>query len=95
MRIGEPTHQSVSEIAPSLEAIRGERKATTKGDQVETTIRGFLASGEIGPGEKISLRKLAAALGVSVMPVRHAVARLQADGVPRGPARAGPSACLR
>lgn len=56
-------------------------KITTKGDQVEAAIRGFLASGEIGPGEKISLRKLATALGVSVMPVRNAVARLQSDGV--------------
>jgi DNA-binding GntR family transcriptional regulator len=56
-------------------------RAGTKGDQVEAAIRGYLASGEIGPGEKISLRKLAGALGVSVMPVRNAVARLQSDGV--------------
>src|SRR4249920_1315975 len=56
-------------------------RTATKGDQVERAIRCFLASGEIGPGEKISLRKLAAALGVSVMPVRQAVARLQSDGV--------------
>ena len=56
-------------------------RAVTKGNQVEAAIRGFLASGEIAPGEKISLRKLAAALGVSVMPVRHAVAQLQSSGV--------------
>src|SRR5215218_1610959 len=60
---------------------RSATRASTKGDQVETAMRGFLARGEIGPGEKISLRKLAAALGVSVMPVRHAVARLQSDGI--------------
>jgi DNA-binding GntR family transcriptional regulator len=55
-------------------------KNGTKGDQVEAAIRSFLASGAVGPGEKISLRYLAGALGVSVMPVRNAVARLQADG---------------
>lgn len=56
-------------------------KTSTKGDQIETAIRGFLAGGELSPGERISLRKLATALGVSVMPVRNAVARLQSDGV--------------
>ena len=56
-------------------------RTPTKGDHVEAAIRNFLAGGELSPGEKISLRKLAAALGVSVMPVRNAVARLQSDGV--------------
>jgi len=65
-------HQVASQIASA--------RVGTKGDQVEVAIRGFLASGEVGPGEKISLRNLASALGVSVMPVRNAVARLQADG---------------
>jgi DNA-binding GntR family transcriptional regulator len=55
-------------------------KRGTKADQVEAAIRGYLASGEVAPGEKIPLRGLANALGVSVMPVRNAVARLQADG---------------
>jgi DNA-binding GntR family transcriptional regulator len=55
-------------------------RISTKGDQVEAAIRGFLAGGELSPGERISLRKLAGVLGVSVMPVRNAVARLQSDG---------------
>jgi len=56
-------------------------KAGTKGDHVVSALRSYIAGGEFGPGEKISLRKLAAALDVSVMPVRNAVARLQSDGV--------------
>ena len=39
----------------------------------------LLASGALGPGDKISLRAAAEALGVSVMPVREAVSRLVAD----------------
>ncbi len=80
MRIVRPGIDGMSEIAPAVKDPATSRTAT-KGQQVERAIRSYLASGEIGPGEKISLRKLAAALGVSVMPVRSAVARLQADGV--------------
>src|SRR4051794_27555772 len=39
----------------------------------------LLASGALGPGDKISLRAAAEAFGVSVMPVREAVSRLVAD----------------
>lgn len=56
-------------------------KGSTLGDRVNAAIRGFLIDGEIAPGEKLPLRKLADSLGVSVMPVRSAVARLQSDGV--------------
>lgn len=56
-------------------------KTGTKGDHVVSALRSYIAGGEFGPGEKISLRKLAAALDVSVMPVRNAVAKLQSDGV--------------
>lgn len=71
---------AASGSAPTEARAPGAR-ASTKSDQVETAIRGFLASGELSPGEKISLRKLAATLGVSMMPVRNAVSRLQSDGV--------------
>lgn len=39
----------------------------------------LLVSGRLAPGERLSLRDVAAALGVSVMPVREAVSRLVAD----------------
>lgn len=57
------------------------RNGGTKGDQIVSALKAYIAGGAVEPGEKISLRKLAAALDVSVMPVRNAVARLQADGV--------------
>lgn len=40
----------------------------------------LLASGRLAPGDRLSLRQMAGALGVSVMPVREAVSRLVADG---------------
>ncbi len=40
----------------------------------------LLASGRLAPGDRLSLRHTAAALGVSVMPIREAVSRLVADG---------------
>src|SRR4051794_25432778 len=39
----------------------------------------LLASGQLRPGDKLSLRTAAVALGMSVMPVREAVSRLIAD----------------
>ncbi len=42
-------------------------------------LRELLMSGRVGPGERLSLRNLAEALGVSMMPVREAVTRLVAD----------------
>lgn len=52
----------------------------TLGGQVYAELCDRLIGGELPPGEKISLRSLAEALGTSVMPVREAVSRLVADG---------------
>jgi DNA-binding GntR family transcriptional regulator len=51
----------------------------TLGDAAYLHLRELLMSGRVGPGERLSLRSLAAALGVSMMPVREAVTRLVAD----------------
>ena len=48
-------------------------------DQIYLAIRDALISGRIAPGEGVSLRTLAAELGVSPMPVRDAVRRLVAE----------------
>ncbi|MEO5701125.1 MAG: GntR family transcriptional regulator [Casimicrobiaceae bacterium] len=42
-------------------------------------LRELLVTGVLSPGEKLSLRTIAARLGVSVQPVREAVSRLVAD----------------
>lgn len=52
----------------------------TLGDAAYLHLRELLMSGRVGPGERLSLRNLAEALGVSMMPVREAVTRLVADG---------------
>jgi DNA-binding GntR family transcriptional regulator len=46
---------------------------------VYAQLRELLITGQMMPGEQISLRNIAAALGVSVMPVREAVHRLVAE----------------
>jgi len=49
-------------------------------DRVYEEIRRGLMAGQFEPGEKVSSRKLASALGTSDMPVRTAMSRLVAEG---------------
>jgi DNA-binding GntR family transcriptional regulator len=52
---------------------------TTLGERVLDELKALLVAGRLAPGEKLSLRRVAEALGVSMMPVRAAVSRLAAD----------------
>lgn len=54
------------------------KRQTLSGD-VYDQFKELLISGRMMPGEQISLRNMAQALGVSVMPVREAVQRLAAE----------------
>ena len=51
----------------------------TLGAQVLAQLRTQLITGRLAPGDKLSLRPLALRLGVSMQPVRHAVAQLVAE----------------
>jgi len=51
----------------------------TLGTQVYAEMRELLVSGRLAPGERLSLRSAAEAMGVSIMPVREAVTRLVAE----------------
>jgi DNA-binding GntR family transcriptional regulator len=51
----------------------------TLGDQVYAHVRQLLITGRLAPGDRLSLRQVADAMGVSMMPVREAVSRLVAD----------------
>jgi DNA-binding GntR family transcriptional regulator len=51
----------------------------TLGERAYAQLAELLISGRLAPGEKLSLRKAAEVLGVSIMPVREAVSRLVAD----------------
>jgi DNA-binding GntR family transcriptional regulator len=64
---------------PSLAGIRPV-ESDTLGLRVYRGLRDFLAAGQVQPGQKLTLRELAAALGTSLMPVRDAVRRLAAEG---------------
>ncbi|ACA18986.1 transcriptional regulator, GntR family [Methylobacterium sp. 4-46] len=57
----------------------GRMERATLGDRVYAELRGLLIAGELAPGERLSLRRVAAELGTSMMPVREAVSRLAAD----------------
>jgi DNA-binding GntR family transcriptional regulator len=52
----------------------------TLGERAYERIAALLISGQAGPGDRLSLRDLAAALDVSITPVREAVSRLVANG---------------
>jgi DNA-binding GntR family transcriptional regulator len=72
--------------APALKLITGSLAAMqpvdsgTLGLRVYRKLRDFLMAGQLQPGQKLTLRELAAALGVSPMPVREAVRRLATEG---------------
>lgn len=65
-------------VAEALTTI-GPLERETLGDRVYGHLRELLMSGRLAPGDKLSLRGTAEALGVSMMPVREAVSRLVAD----------------
>jgi DNA-binding GntR family transcriptional regulator len=72
--------------APALKVIQGSLagiapvEAGTLGQRVYQGLRDYLMAGQLQPGQKLTLRELAAALNVSPMPVREAVRRLAAEG---------------
>lgn len=50
-------------------------------DQVTVEIRRSILSGDLRPGQEFSLRKIAEQLGVSLIPVREALRRLEIQGL--------------
>jgi DNA-binding GntR family transcriptional regulator len=50
-------------------------------DNVTLRLRGALLTGEIKPGERIKVAQLEKSLGVSHIPIREAVRRLEAEGL--------------
>src|SRR5579859_5031189 len=55
--------------------------------RVYRALRRSLMSGAILPGARVSTRSIASALGVSAMPVREALKRLESDGALRSSAQ--------
>ena len=57
------------------------REAITKQERVYRVLRERIQTGTYGPGHRIVIDQLAAELGVSALPVREAVRRVQAEGL--------------
>jgi len=77
---GKVAEEAPARAEPSALAAVGALTHETLGDRVTGELRTLLIAGRLGPGEKLSLRRVAEALSVSMMPVREAVSRLAADG---------------
>jgi DNA-binding GntR family transcriptional regulator len=73
-----PAETASDHDASALDEI-GALQRETLGERVTGELRALLVAGRLAPGEKLSLRRVAEALGVSMMPVREAVSRLAAD----------------
>ena len=72
-------------VPPALKAIEQE----TMADKVYQQLREALMSGRFAPGQALSLRSVAEAVGSSTMPVRAALTRLRAErALVDGPNRA-------
>jgi DNA-binding GntR family transcriptional regulator len=70
-----PTELSLEEI------IGGPAYAQTLSATVGERLRNLILGGQLVPGTTLRLSPLAASLGVSVMPVREALRRLEAEGL--------------
>ncbi|MGL4637162.1 MAG: GntR family transcriptional regulator [Beijerinckiaceae bacterium] len=66
-------------MVAALNALGPIERTQTLGDKVDAHLRQLLIGGRLAPGEKLSLRAVALALGVSMMPAREAVNRLVAE----------------
>jgi DNA-binding GntR family transcriptional regulator len=58
---------------------RGQASGANLGDQIYQALRWSLIVGELEPGDAVSTRTVAAEHGVSAMPVREALKRLEAE----------------
>lgn len=75
-----PKTSPVLQLVPDPLAAINHVEITTVAARVYRELKDYLAAGQLMPGQKLTLRELATALGVSPMPVREAVSRLTAEG---------------
>lgn len=61
----------------------------SKSDEVYELLRRQILVGEIQPGERINVRALESVLGMSHIPIREAIPRLETDGLVRRQANVG------
>jgi DNA-binding GntR family transcriptional regulator len=73
-------HEDEAGLAPLVEA-------PALSDQVYERLRDAILRGELAPGERIAAAAVAERLGISTMPVRDALRRLEQDGLVESRAR--------
>ncbi|POC77265.1 GntR family transcriptional regulator, partial [Vibrio vulnificus] len=56
-----------------------ETSAASKSELAYSSIRGHILAGDYAPGHRLVLARIASDLGVSVVPVREAIRRLEAE----------------
>ncbi len=67
-------------VSPDRFDLAPVQRVTTLGDQASASLRAALRRGALAPGEKLSTRRIAATLGISLTPAREALNRLVAEG---------------
>jgi DNA-binding GntR family transcriptional regulator len=60
--------------------VTGQAELTSKSEAAYRRIKAGITEGRFGPGHRLVLARLAQELGVSVVPVREAIRRLEAEG---------------
>jgi len=68
-------------MVKALSNLKPFRKTETLGYRVREKLRQIIMAGSFNPGEKLTLRAVASALGVSLTPAREALFNLVAEGV--------------
>lgn len=63
--------------------------ARSKSDQVYDSLHAAIADGDLPPGARLNMDELARSFGVSKIPVREAIKRLESDGLVAARAHAG------
>lgn len=76
MRTASPAFKVIPGLLSGIAPVDTDTLAT----RVYRQLRDFLMAGQLRQGQKLTLRELASALGVSPMPVREAVRRLTTEG---------------
>lgn len=77
-----------------MTAIRKPKRGLTKQERAYGEIRERILSGAYGPGSRIIIDTLAAEFGISPLPVREAIRRLEAEGLVFFRPNAGPQVAL-
>lgn len=72
---------SLTKVPAGLSDVLPTSRGETLGAQVRMNLRAAIMAGKFDPGEKLTIRAVAAALGVSLTPAREALYNLAAEGV--------------